>query len=58
MLDSQGDHGDVNAASGNTLSLGKQLKDRHIWLASLFKYHKPKKVTFKNETIAVNATLK
>jgi len=58
MLDSQGDHGDVNAASGNTLSVGKRAKGRHIRLVSLFKSHKPKKLTFKNEAIAVNATLK
>jgi hypothetical protein len=42
----------------DTLSLGQRAKDLHIRLVSLFKYHKPKKVTFKNETIAVNTTLK
>ena len=31
---------------------------RNLRLASLFKYHKPKKVTFKNDTAAVNKTLR
>ena len=39
----------------NTLSLRKRAKGQHIRLTSLFKYHKPKKVTFRNDTIAVNA---
>jgi len=42
----------------DTLLLGQRTKDWNIWLVSLYKFHKPKKVTFKNEAIAVNATLK
>ena len=58
MLDSWGDRRETNDATTDTFSLRKGAKGRHIRLVSLLKYHKPKKLTFRNDTIAVNAILR